>query len=418
MKKLFYAISVVLAAFCLGACNGKVTPDPQPQPEPEKQHVHKIEKVAGQAPTETAAGWKDYYKCIEEYKACSLFWEDEAGNTLIGDEKALESWKSEGGKGYLPKTGGNTPDPGPGPDPTPEGIGANCYIVAPGTSININLFRGTTTEVLSGVASAEVLWESFNTATAPVKGDVVASAVVAEDGNSIVVTAGSKDGNAVVAAKNADGTILWSWHVWVSNYNPNHNAYQFNAGTMMDRNLGALSNKPEDVLSYGLLYQWGRKDPFPGSAVLSNNTTDQRAATTITWPATVASSSSKGTIEYSIQNPTTFITINNKNFDWHYTGNDSNDLTRWTYAKDPKGVYDPCPHGWRIPDGGLGGFWCTVFGATDMNQEAHEPSGAGWWKYKAGWFFAVDGYENGGFWFPCPGQIQQVNKALKEVGEA
>ena len=35
----------------------------------------------------------------------------------------------------------------------------------------------------------------------------------------------------------------------------------------MDRNLGARSNNPADVaLTYGLKYQWGRKDPFYGGA--------------------------------------------------------------------------------------------------------------------------------------------------------
>ncbi|MCC8062106.1 MAG: hypothetical protein LIO68_02535, partial [Rikenellaceae bacterium] len=37
----------------------------------------------------------------------------------------------------------------------------------------------------------------------------------------------------------------------------------------MDRNLGAMSASP-GVASYGLLYQWGRKDPFVGSRDGSN----------------------------------------------------------------------------------------------------------------------------------------------------
>ena len=35
---------------------------------------------------------------------------------------------------------------------------------------------------------------------------------------------------------------------------------------MMDRNLGATSATPGNVGSLGLLYQWGRKDPFLGSS--------------------------------------------------------------------------------------------------------------------------------------------------------
>ncbi|MCC8143462.1 MAG: hypothetical protein LIO97_05900 [Tannerellaceae bacterium] len=32
----------------------------------------------------------------------------------------------------------------------------------------------------------------------------------------------------------------------------------------MDRNLGALSSTPGNGLALGLMYQWGRKDPYPG----------------------------------------------------------------------------------------------------------------------------------------------------------
>ena len=49
--------------------------------------------VNGQAPTETASGWKDYYECV-----CGNYYEDAAGNTLIPD---LAVWKAEGGNGYL-----------------------------------------------------------------------------------------------------------------------------------------------------------------------------------------------------------------------------------------------------------------------------------------------------------------------------
>lgn len=421
MKKIIYFLSIALACICMVSCGGKVTPQPaptpDPEPEPEKEHVHKLEKVAGQEPTTTAAGWKDYYKCIEEYEACGLFWEDKGGKTLIGDAKALEAWKAEGGKGYLPKKENPEPEPGPGPDPTPEGAGANCYIVAPGATASIPLLRGAGTEALSGVASAEVLWESFNTATAPAKGDVVSSASIATDGKTLSVTAGSKEGNAVVAAKAADGKIVWSWHIWVCNYDPAAKPYVFSAGTMMDRNLGALNNKPADVLSCGLLYQWGRKDPFPGTAKLENDC-KQRAATTATWPASVTSSSSKGTIEYATQNPMTFIKFNNQNYDWNYTGNSSNDQTRWTFAKDAKGIYDPCPKGWRVPDGGLDGFWCKVFGVTERNLYVLAPAGANWWEYKVGWFLSFEGADNGGYWFPSAGQFQAANDALKEVGIA
>ena len=47
----------------------------------------------------------------------------------------------------------------------------------------------------------------------------------------------------MIAAKDAEGKILWSWHIWMTDL-PMGQVYWRNAGTMMDRNLGALSATP------------------------------------------------------------------------------------------------------------------------------------------------------------------------------
>jgi hypothetical protein len=95
---------------------------------------------------------------------------------------------------------------------------------------------------------------------------------------------------------------------------------------MMDRNLGATSAKPGDASALGLLYQWGRKDPFLGSTSISE---DIEAASTLKWPDPVASTKETGTIAYSVSHPTTFITTREENYDWYYTGEFSTDNTRW-----------------------------------------------------------------------------------------
>ena len=174
----------------------------------------------------------------------------------------------------------------------------------------------------------------------------------------IDVTVPFKEGNAVIAAKDADGNILWSWHIWLTDQ-PQAQVYNNDAGTMMDRNLGATSATPSDVGALGLLYQWGRKDPFLGSSSISSNTI---AKSTITWPSAVSSDSSNGTIEYATAHPTTFITYNWSNYDWYYTGSSSTDDTRWTTSSSDKSIYDPCPAGWRVPDKGI---WSKAgFGTT------------------------------------------------------
>ena len=68
-----------------------------------------------------------------------------------------------------------------------------------------------------------------------------------------------------------DGAILWSWHIWY----PEAEVAGLNSKTgyeVMNMNLGAMHNTPGDVGSYGLLYQWGRKDPFPAAPTLTGTT--------------------------------------------------------------------------------------------------------------------------------------------------
>lgn len=111
----------------------------------------------------------------------------------------------------------------------------------------------------------------------------------------------------------------------------------------MDRNLGATSATPGEISALGLLYQWGRKDPFLSSSSISSGTL---AKSTIAWPSSVSSNTSNGTIEYAISHPTTFITSNSSNADWYYTGSSSTDDTRW---QSEKTIYDPCPASSAMP---------------------------------------------------------------------
>ena len=63
------------------------------------------------------------------------------------------------------------------------------------------------------------------------------------------------------------------------------------------------------------------------------------------------------------------MTYNNKNYDWYYTGDSSTDNTRWTTSSSVKSIYDPCPAGWRVPDGGRNGIWSKAgFGTTTYDS--------------------------------------------------
>jgi len=163
-----------------------------------------------------------------------------------------------------------------------------------------------------------------------------------------------KEGNALIAAYDAAGAIVWSWHLWVVDYDPEDAAHtvDFNGYTLMDRNLGALKNangtREEILASYGLYYQWGRKDPFIGpssynasqgsSAVLYN---DSDRVTTLKF---AASDAETGTASYAVQHPTTFLTTPDAiTSDWVFGA--SGAANRWAAAKT---VDDPCPYGWQV----------------------------------------------------------------------
>ena len=242
---------------------------------------------------------------------------------------------------------------------------ANCYIISEAGLYKFSTVKGNSSKSVGAVSSAEVLWETFGTDVTPNVGDLVQN-ISYKNGEVTFQTADTfTRGNAVIAAKDASGNILWSWHIWLIDQ-PQAQVYNNDAGTMMDRNLGATSATPGDVGALGLLYQWGRKDPFLGSSSISRNTI---AKSTITWPSAVKSDSSNGTIDYATANPTTYITYNNKNYDWYYTGDSSTDNTRWTTSSSVKSIYDPCPAGWRVPDGGRNGIWSKAgFGTTTYDS--------------------------------------------------
>jgi len=241
---------------------------------------------------------------------------------------------------------------------------ANCYIVNKVGNYKFKAtVKGGSTESVGTPASADLLWESFGTDVTPNVGDLVNS--VSLNNGYVKFTASDKKGNAVIAVKDASGNILWSWHIWLTD-DPVKQVYNNSAGKMMDRNLGATSATPGDVHALGLLYQWGRKDPFLSGCQTSYKTwsNQQLAASTLSWPSSVESNSSNGTIAYAVTHPTTFITDNSNNYDWYYTGSSSTDNTRWQTSDKEKGMYDPCPAGWRVPDGGTSGVWSKAFGSS------------------------------------------------------
>jgi len=220
---------------------------------------------------------------------------------------------------------------------------ANCYIVTGAGKYKFRAVKGNGSESVGDVASCDVLWETFGTKETPASNDLITE-VLASDGYIMFGTNVTyRKGNASIAAKDASGKILWSWHIWFTDY-PKEQVYYKGAGTMMDRNLGAVSATPGDIGANGLYYQWGRKDPFVGVGAFVGDSYKE-----------IKSSPDCGTIEFAVAHPTTFIErskIGAK--DWYYTVDGTVDNTRW---QSHKTIYDPCPAGWRVPDGGWNSPW-------------------------------------------------------------
>ena len=226
---------------------------------------------------------------------------------------------------------------------------ANSYIV--GDDARDFIFngsvKGNSTELVGTPASAEVLWETKNTEESVSKGDIISS-VSLMDGGFVQFSIPTEytPGNALIAVKDADGVILWSWHIWVADFDPVTTQQTYQSGAvMMDRNLGALNVQENDPKAYGFLYQWGRKDPMGGVAT-SNSFVK-------TYPDGVFTRKSTSSINEAIQNPT----------DFGSTSSWCGDNTLW---QSEKSKYDPCPVGWRVPDGGPDGVW-SGFGAYSQD---------------------------------------------------
>lgn len=284
---------------------------------------------------------------------------------------------------------------------------ANCYIVSEAGSYQFIPTKGVSNEPVGDIASAEALWETFGTDVTPSVGDLVKNVRYENGMISFETPSIYQEGNAVIAAKDANGIILWSWHIWLTDQ-PEGQEYYNNAGVMMDRNLGATSAIPGDVGALGLFYQWGRKDPFLGSRSITCTDTMTKAQSTLAWPLAVDSDPETGSIEYTMANPTTFVSWNVYNRDWYYTGTESADETRWG---DEKTIYDPCPLGWRVPSGGDTGLWVIASGQKRIENCECDEANRG---------INLSGIlsSNLSVWFPFAGNLSCVGGGLESVGDA
>ena len=75
--------------------------------------------------------------------------------------------------------------------------------------------------------SAAVLWESLPYNNSVAVGSVIKNAQLCSDNRIYVETTGT-EGNALVAVLNGEGSVVWSWHLWVTDYDPNGSSSDYN----------------------------------------------------------------------------------------------------------------------------------------------------------------------------------------------
>lgn len=252
---------------------------------------------------------------------------------------------------------------------------SNCYMLTPGSAIRIPVSRANTAipnsiPDITKKWNVSMLWTD-NPSGISASG-VIENLVADFSNGGIVVKAGSAEGNALIAVKDLSGTILWSWHIWVTNYTPianwtasngaNSTVYHFNNLFWMDRNIGACSSVRGSNLSMGLIYQWGRKDPMTGGADMSTGATlqlyDSNGKLLIEGVDGILKIDGSATgvpnnLITSIRNPTSFLYAPQSPMDWYCGTSTTQNDNLWgictASSLNGKTIYDPCPEGWKVP---------------------------------------------------------------------
>ena len=238
---------------------------------------------------------------------------------------------------------------------------------------------------------ASLLWQDAS--------QIVTSPAISGDYLTFTVPAATiAEGNAVIAVTDANGVILWSWHIWVTpeTYtNTTDVATGSTTYTVAPVNLGwvatssirdvydarecivkikQLADDGQEVTftivqtetaventiktGYNPYYQWGRKDPFiPSDGNIAVNKTVYDVSGNVISGLPVVVSSATTTIGDGIQHPTTHYYCNSSvgyAKDMPYNLWDANTGTAGNISSPTvKTIYDPCPPGFCIPTSNL-----------------------------------------------------------------
>nr|WP_315440605.1 hypothetical protein [uncultured Prevotella sp.] len=271
-----------------------------------------------------------------------------------------------------------------------------------GANINDPWIEKTNSGANASIDGAEVVWADA--------ANLVHSPTIAHDGGNAfldfeVKASDIQSGNAVVAVKKG-GTTVWSWHLWFAPKDAldkipvtNHQGkvYNFtketlgwkptqwsgstydkartvkvkvvqtikNGGVAQETVINITQNPGNVKKGATTLYQFGRKDAFPGVA-----TSDLKAG------SITENAGDNMTIVNNIQNPDKFYIYGSSlwtNYGYYNLWSADNTVTGgYNQGNDNpvvKTVYDPCPVGFKMPaNNAFTGFTTTGQNSTSQSE--------------------------------------------------
>ena len=310
----------------------------------------------------------------------------------------------------------------------------------------------------AGVDGAEVVWadaaDLVHLSSTPISHDASGNAFLDFE----VTATDIQSGNAVVAVTKGSGaskTVLWSWHLWfapkdaldkikVTNHQ-NVNYYftkealgwkptQWSGSTYdkprtvkvkVEQTIANNGTKQETVINITqnpgnvkkgatTLYQFGRKDAFPGVA-----TSDLKAG------SITENAGDNMTIVNNIQNPDKFYIYGSSlwtNYGYYNLWSADNTVTGgYNQGNDNpvvKTVYDPCPVGFKMPaNNAFTGF--TTTGQNSTSQSEMNVDGTDdWqqWTNNFGHNFWTNSSKTATINFPASGLRNPNDGSLTDVG--
>ena len=295
---------------------------------------------------------------------------------------------------------------------------------------------------IEGIANACLIWQDTENLISNISFDSANQYVKFEVDKATI-----HNGNAIIAVRDNSNTILWSWHIWITEEDltpveiTNHGGYKYN---FMPINLGwcGLDNQfyaerslkvrikqgeeSTNIKEISLqqlrhditiskrdgncpYYQWGRKDPMLPSKGLGN--TDKECFTTETQYAFQHTGLNTNDIKEYIRNPHKFNTkweMDGKYYNLWSTDNDKTDANDDVVIKS---VYDPSPVGYSLPaSNAFTGF--TTTGGHTNNPAEYNVKG----KFDKGYYFYTKPNKQGATtFFPASGSRDCTDRSLEYV---